>query len=381
MSGLHLIMAGLLLGGGVQVQPRADVERQLTRAIRLEEGKDFAAAEGVYREVLKTLGEDPEVLRRLGLVCQQQGKFDESIQVFQRILKRAPVYPGVNTLVAISQYALNRFDKAIEAAQKELVGNPTDKQAKYYLSLAFSASGRLLEAIQQLEQLRVEDPQNAAVLYQLAVDYKAAAQQAGQRLTRTYPDSAFARAIQAEVLADTERFDEAIAAFKDVQRKDPKFPGIHLALGQVHWRRKDLDKARVELELALVEEPNQALAQYYLGDIFVSEQEFERAIPHLERAISVYPELTRAYWLLGKSYSGSGEPQRAVGAFKKALEQDPNYKEVHFQLHEVYARLGMKRESQQHLEIFQRLTQEAQKRDRRVLEEAVGSPGESGSHP
>ena len=50
--------------------------------------------------------DDPEILKRLGQVCQQQGKYDESIEVFQKILKRAPVYPGVNSLLAISYYAL-----------------------------------------------------------------------------------------------------------------------------------------------------------------------------------------------------------------------------------------------------------------------------------
>ena len=56
-------------------------------------------------------------------------------------------------------------------------------------------------------------------------------------------------------------------------------------------------------------------------------------------------------------------------SFKKALELDPNYKEVHFQLHELYARLGNKAESQQHLQIFERLTREDQNRDREILQQ------------
>ena len=341
----------------------------LSQGIELERKKDFAGAERIYKEALRQSADDPEILKRLGLVCQQQGKHDEAIKAFQQITRRAPLYPGANTLLDISYYALNRFDKTIESSQQELTGNPKDKQARYYLSLALSASGRLFEAIQQLETLQRDDPENLAVMYQLVVDYKAAAQQASQKLTRKAPDSEFTHALRAEVLADSERFDQAIEEFKAVFRKNPDFPGIHLALGQLYWRRKDLDLSQQELKLALIEDPNQPLANYYLADIFVTDKEYTKAIPHLEITLSIYPELTRAYWLLGKSFASSGNQPRAIEVFKKALELDPNYKEVHFQLHELFARLGNKAESQQHLQIFERLTREDRNRAREELEQ------------
>ena len=351
-------------------QPAAIVqESSLSQALELEKQKDFAGAERLNKVALRHSADNPEILKRLSIVCQQQGKHDEAIETLQRILKRAPVYPGANAQLAVSYYALNKFDKTIEAGQQELTGNPKDKQARYYLSLALSASGRLFEAIQHLENLQNDDPENLAVMYQLVVDYKAAAQQASQKLARKAPDSEFTHALRAEVLADSERYDQAIEEFKAVIRKNPEFPGIHLALGQLYWRRKDLEMSRQELQLALAEDPNQPLANYYLGDIFVTDKEYLKAIPYLQNALSTYPELTRAYWLLGKCLASSGAQTRAIAVFKKALEQDPNYKEVHFQLHELYARMGNKAESQQHLETFERLTREDQNRAREVLEQ------------
>jgi len=346
-------------------------EASLSQALELEKQKDFVGAERLYKEALRQSSDDPEILKRLGIVCQQQGNHDEAIESLQRILKRAPLYPGANTLLAISYYALNKFDKTIESSRQELTGNPGDRQARYYLSLALSASGQLFEAIQQLEIVQKEDPDNLAVMYQLVVDYKAAAQQASQRLAKKAPDSEFTHAMRGEVLADGDRFDEAIEEFKEVIRKNPEFPGIHLALGQLYWRRKDLGKSQQELKLALAEDSNQPLANYYLGDIFITDKEYLKAIPHLEITLSIYPELTRAYWLLGKCYASSGNQQRAIEVFKKALQQDPNYKEVHFQLHELYARLGNKTESQQHLQVFERLLREDQNRDREVLQQSL----------
>ena len=240
----------------------------LSQAIELEKKKDFAGAERIYKEALRQSADDPEILKRLGLVCQQQGKHDEAIEAFQRIIRRAPLYPGANTLLAISYYALNRFDKTIESSQQELTGNPKDKQARYYLSLALSASGQLFEAIQQLETLQRDDPENLAVMYQLVVDYKAAAQQASQKLARKAPDSEFTHALRAEVLADSERFDQAIEEFKAVFRKNPDFPGIHLALGQLYWRRKDLDSVATGTKAGSHGRPQPASRQLLSGRYF-----------------------------------------------------------------------------------------------------------------
>jgi tetratricopeptide (TPR) repeat protein len=343
----------------------------LTKAANLEKAGDHGGAEAAYRQALVAAPDDPELLKALGVVCQEQGKFDESIGYFQQILKRAPVYPGINALLGVSYYGLNHFDRTIDASRQELVANPKDSLARYYLALALTAKGNLFEAIQQLEAVAGEDPQNLAVRYQLVVDYKAAMRQAAEHLTRMAPDSDFTHAMKAESLADDNRMDDAILEFQEVLRKNPAFPGIHFGLGEVYWRKKDNANALEQLRLALLEEPNQPLANYYMGDVLVDQQKFRDAIPHLKVAVAVYPELPQARFLLGKSYAGIGDSATALREFDKALELDPDYKEVHFQLYELYARRGDAGESQKHLRISERLTQAGQDRDRAKLLESL----------
>jgi tetratricopeptide (TPR) repeat protein len=370
-----ILTTDLILAQATSTSP----ESLLSQAMELEKSKDYAGAENAYRQALITSPDDPEILKRLGVVCQEQHKFKESVEVFQEILKRAPLYPGANLLLGISHYGLNQFDKAMDAEKKELVADPKNRDARLYLALALSASGRLFEAIQQLETLRADNPEDAALLYQLVVDYKAAAQQMAQRLAKLHPDSGFTHAVKGEVLADNERFDDAIVEYKEVLRKNPDFPGIHTALGEVYWRHKDLEKAREELKLALLEDPNQPLANYYLADILTTNKNYPEAIPHLEIALSVYPKLTRAYFLLGKCYAGTGDLQRAVETFNTALELDPNYPEVHYQLHVLYARLGDKEKSQAQLQIFEKLTKEGDEKDKKLLEESLRKQKDSGT--
>src|SRR5438128_12224215 len=74
------------------------LDNLLSHAVELEKGRDFAGAEKTYRQALLASPDDPEILKRLGIVCQEQGEYDQSIAAFQEILKRAPVYPEVNLL-------------------------------------------------------------------------------------------------------------------------------------------------------------------------------------------------------------------------------------------------------------------------------------------
>ncbi|MCI0409926.1 MAG: tetratricopeptide repeat protein, partial [Acidobacteria bacterium] len=246
----------------VALQAQQAPEGPAALAVEHERAGDFAGAEKAYRELLATSPGDPDLLRRLGVACQRQGKYEETISIFQEILKRAPMYPQVNLFLGTSYYALNRFNEAIAAFQKELAGNPSEHRARFNLALTFSATGRLFEAIQQLEALLAEDPENATYIYQLAVDYKAATRKTGQRLAQLHPHSAFTHALQAEAFADSERLDQAILEFNEVLKKNPAFPGVHLGLGEVYWRKKEYDDALKHLRLALEEDPNQPLVNY-----------------------------------------------------------------------------------------------------------------------
>ena len=69
----------------IHAQTKSDsMESLLNQAFELEKGKNYGAAEGVYRKALLISPDDPEILKRLGLVCQEQGKNDESIEIFQK---------------------------------------------------------------------------------------------------------------------------------------------------------------------------------------------------------------------------------------------------------------------------------------------------------
>jgi len=374
---LPLLVAQLALGQS----GAANVDALLGQASAMEQRKDYGGAAKAYRQALQAAPEDPEILMKLGVVCQMELKYDESIGVFQQILKRAPRYPGANRLMGISYYGLNRFGDAEKSLREELVANPKDREARYYLALDLTALGRLPDAIHQLEDLVAADPQDAPALYQLTLCYKAATEQAAHRLNELRPDSEWTHALKAQVLEDEQRTDEAIREYNEVLRKNPGFPGIHFGLGQAYWIKKDSAHAKEQLNFALQEDPEQPLANYYLADLLTDDNRFQEAIPHLQMTVAAYPQMTRAHFLLGKCYAGIGDLQKSLKAFNKALELDPKSKDVHYQLYQLYARLGQRAESQRHLTLFEQLIKQGQEKDKTLLEKLQDEPTASRDNP
>ena len=108
----------------------------------MESRSDFAGAEKIYVEAAANFPQQPEVLKRLGLIYQTQMKFQESINSFQKVLQQAPQYPEVNFYLGLSYFGINQFEKAIDAFNKELEANPKYRRARYYAAMAYRSMHR-----------------------------------------------------------------------------------------------------------------------------------------------------------------------------------------------------------------------------------------------
>ena len=73
----------------------------------LEAREDYAGAEKIYLEAAANFPQQPEILKRLGLIYQTELKFKESIDSFQKVLQQAPQYPEVNFYLGLSYLGLN----------------------------------------------------------------------------------------------------------------------------------------------------------------------------------------------------------------------------------------------------------------------------------
>src|SRR3989442_14948196 len=76
--------------------PARTLENFLTEAVELEKAQNYSGAEKVYQQARMAFPDQPEVLKRLGILYQTELEFPESIDTFERVLNQAPQYPEVN---------------------------------------------------------------------------------------------------------------------------------------------------------------------------------------------------------------------------------------------------------------------------------------------
>ena len=368
---LIILLFTLLSSLTLSQEVSKNLDSYFARARELEKREDYAGAQKIYQQALGDFPDEPEILKRLGIINQTMLQFEESIEVFQKILQRSPHHTEVNFYLGLSYFGLRLFDKAVSAFNKELEANPSYRRGRYYLSLALESLNRNIEAIHQLDQMIKEDPKDTKVLYRLARLHKSASLEAVNRLSLLDPDSDLFHALQAETYADGEKYLDAIREYQEVFRRNPSFPDIHFALGQVYWKMEQISLAEEQMRLALREDPAHPLANYYLAQILMKTQNLNEAIPLLQTSVKSDPQFMLAHFELGKCYLAQGNLQDALEVLLKAAELEPSARFTHYQLSQVYSRLDNPDKKKYHLGIFQKLELQEREKSSKQAEKLI----------
>ena len=118
---------------GTLARAQSDLKGLLEQARAYEKTGNYAGAEQIYQQALAIAPENPETLKRLGVLQQTELKFADSIEVFRRVL--------LATLVSGNQFFLGAtrrksFSQAIHSFEQELATANPHPRCRYYLGLA-----------------------------------------------------------------------------------------------------------------------------------------------------------------------------------------------------------------------------------------------------
>jgi tetratricopeptide (TPR) repeat protein len=350
---IFLFLPGNRLRGQDAVAPFLDQARHY------EAQQNFTAAEEQYKQALGISPDNPEVLKRLGILYQTEVKLPDSLAAFEKVLASQPQYPQTNFYIGVSYFALNNYESAIGAFNKELETPHPHPKCRYYLALALESEGRTGEAVTQLDKLVAENPKQADALYELARLHKNASLRAIQMLHDIDPDSFQLHALMGEVYADDERYADAVHEYQAALAKRPNAAGIHQPLGVAYWAENHLTEAQSEFLLALKEGSGNPMTNLYLGDIAVKQGKFNEALSYLQKAEPGLPHLEQVHLLLGKCYHGLSQPDKAKDALLKAVEEDPSDALPHYLLAQLYREANDMDSSTREMSIFGKLSSAA----------------------
>ncbi len=315
----------------------------------LADFKDTSYAPYREYELLDT-GEREKFNYKLGTIYLANGKWENAVEMFNRVLVLNPAHPDVLSNIVIAYRALRQLDKALERltrlsdrhpeipevyieignihkymGQKKLAfenylkaqdlvpGGLTGKNAEILKKFKGNKKELLAQGdahYQEQEYFRAEQK------YKAVLSIAPGNPDANLRLWRLYNNSN--RADKADTIlremvegkSNRAEFylllgerqsspDEAIGIYRQGIRNCKNKAVLYFNIGYLYWKMPDdIDAAREAYKMAIVSYPAYAKAYLYLGRIF--KNNIPQAISYLEKAIQLDPSRIDAYLLLAE---------------------------------------------------------------------------------
>lgn len=260
----------------------------------------------------------------------------------------------------------------------------SDKDLERKLGLATVRCAMMLDqtetAVNALLRLNREFPRDPEVLYVTTHAYSDLSTRASLDLAHDAPASYQARELNAEALEMQGKWDDAEKEYRKILEANPNLPGIHFRLARIILSRPPTpttrDDATKELDAEMKIDPNNADAEYILGELARQAQNYDEAIAHFRRATALDPDFSQALRGLGMSLNAEGKFADAVPPLERYVKLEPGDPAGHYQLAIAYARSGRKDEAQHEMEL-QRQADEAERR----AQGQAGDPSQPASPP
>ncbi len=255
-----------------------------------------------------------------------------------------------SSAVAKQGIALAQRDRCAEALPilKKSTSHLTDKQLKYQSAMATARCAMSLEqtevAVNALLLLNREFPRDPQVLYTITHFYAELAARASQELADSAPNSSEAQQLEAEAFESQGNWDKAAAQYSKILEQNPNASGIHYRLGRIFLAKTppEPDNATKEFEQELKTDPNNASAEFMLGETARQAGQWGEAASHFSRASKLDEGFVEAYLALGMSLNSSGKFADAVTPLQRYVKMQPADPAGHYQLATAYARTGRK---------------------------------------
>jgi predicted Zn-dependent protease len=258
----------------------------------------------------------------------------------------------------ISLASKGRCKEALPILKK--VGSQTaDKNLKYDVLMSTARCAMSVDqtdtAVRALLELNREFPRDPEVLFNMTHYYSDLASRASQELAASAPGSAQAEQLEAESLEAQGDLDKAATEYRKIIEQYPQRRGIHYRLARLLLSKTppDVENAKKELNEELKADPNNAAAEFVLGETARQSGQWDDAAAHFARAAKIDEGFQEAYLALGMSLNSAGRFEEALAPLETYVKMQPGDPAGHYQLGTAYTRTGHKQEAQHEMSLQQ----------------------------
>jgi tetratricopeptide (TPR) repeat protein len=229
------------------------------------------------------------------------------------------------------------------------------------------------ESLDFLAVLTREFPHDPEVLYAATHAYSDLAFRTSQDLVGEAPFSYQVHELNAEALETQGRWQEAATEYQKIIDINPTLPGIHARLGRALVSAPQpspevVAKARKAFEDELEIDPNNATAEYVLGDLANRDGDLSSAISHYNRATKIDAGFTEAYLGLGTALVDRKQFADAIPPLETYEKLAPDSPTGHYQLALAYNGVGRKEDANREAALQRDTAKSLEQLKRRVAE-------------
>ncbi|MBF0363481.1 MAG: tetratricopeptide repeat protein [Oligoflexia bacterium] len=313
-------------------------------------------SEAVNRDPL-----DDEVYFYLAKIYLKLNKFDKAKEYLLKVMDLDPANIDYKILYSKIIYEMESSDAAIgylssivrdsESKNNEANANandlPNEDKAKIYGEIAtyYHRSGQFKQFSEYKEKLEKFQKQSKG-LYEFLIqvakleDKEKDVIENCKKLLAIDPGNLEIRMFYAKYMLQGGKFDDALAAFMEVQQRLDSYPKVLYYLSKIYLLKGNMDEAKKYAKMEITSNPEAEFGYLLQGDIYMKEENYVEAQNSYKKAQAINQTSSDA--LIGLAQIGfvKGNYESSLELYGKAVKLAPNDPELRKKLGMVYKLLG-----------------------------------------
>jgi putative PEP-CTERM system TPR-repeat lipoprotein len=262
------------------------------------------------------------------LVLAQQGKFRAARQAVLQVLKVAPEHAPSLTLAGMAALNTGALAEAESHLRKALLNAPNALAAKRLLAFTHLRMGKIDLALSEAGELLKlsEDPGIIALAGEahLANGDVAAAARLYERAKALAPTDSLVQTRLALIRFAAGESERAISELEAASAGDANAYQADLALIASHLRRRKADEALAAIRMLEKKQPDNPMTHNLKGAALALRQDFAGARASFERALKLQPTSMPAVSNLARLDLRDNQPDGARSRYLAVLDKEPN---------------------------------------------------------
>lgn len=302
------------------------------QALSLHQQGQLDAAEQIYRQILETAPEHPDILNFLGLIAQEKGVHEQAVELFYRAIKKAPEHAPFYFNLGLSLNALGKPVEALENLRKAAELSPDTKEIYNKIGLIEHSLDHINAAQQAFLQALQLDMNYSEAKANLAATYINSDQPKAIRflteIAAQYPDETMAPYLLSSIYFENGDYVNAIKFAQQAEKNAPYSSDVKFITGLIELKSGNAQDAEVHFAEAVNLDNKNVDALVNLANAETNRQDFENAEKHYKRAIELQPQNADAHLNYANLLYYTNRINEALEEYRAVVINNPNSSEA-----------------------------------------------------